>query len=254
VIYPDLTPTDAQRIVESQLERIDRLAAQLSNANCVILTLGNVVDFFRDDVLQSAPLLEKIFPKFVAMPPSEDIVIRSGAASRLKGKGATLRLASYAETLEAIACCIGGIRAITKAPLIVTLSPVPIDSVIGLSDTKLRSAVEVDCVSKSRLRSAFDDVMSEIGEANAPIHYFPSFEIVRWIAPMLPIPSFGFDDAASRHVSSPILDSVCLLFVSSFIKLGEENAARAHPTGVSPSETGNFAAAQPPSYRVTFLP
>jgi hypothetical protein len=225
VIYPELEPAEAKHWIDSQVERISRLAIKMSQANCVILTLGNIVDFFKDNAPQSAALPEKIFPKFVAMSGSENLVTQAAAASRLKSKGATLRLASYDETQEAISRCIRGIRAITQAPIVVTLSPVPIDSVLGLTDSTLRSAIEVDCVSKSRLRSAFNDVFSALGHANASIYYFPSFEIVRWIAPMLSIPSFGLDDAASRHVSSPILESICSLFTSRFIKVYDHNSA-----------------------------
>ena len=112
-------------------------------------------------------------------------------------------------------------RRLSMAPIVVTVSPVPVDSVIGLADPELRSAIEVDCVSKSRLRSALDTVLPTLRKANVAIHYFPAFEIVRWIAPMLAIPSFGSEDAASRHVSSPVLDSVCSLFMEHFIKLPE---------------------------------
>jgi hypothetical protein len=44
---------------------------------------------------------------------------------------------------------------------------------------------------------------------------------------MLPIPTFGLDDAASRHVSSPILDAVCSLFLNRFVQWTEQaDAAR----------------------------
>jgi hypothetical protein len=220
-IYPEFGQAQVDQTVDGLLHGIARLRRELSEADCIVLTLGNVVDFFKADAAPSAPLLEKIFPKFVAMSPSEDIAVRSSGASRLKTKGAVLRLASHAETVEAITCCIRGIRAVSRAPIVVTLSPVPVDSVIGLADTGLRSAIEVDCVSKSRLRSAFDTALPALRDAHAPIHYFPSFEIVRWIAPMLPIPSFGLEDAASRHVSAPILESVCGLFMERFVRLPE---------------------------------
>jgi hypothetical protein len=239
-IYPEFDQQQVDQTVDGLLYGISRLAKELSEADCVVLTLGNVVDFFKAEAEASAPLLEKIFPKFVAMSPSEDIAVRSSGASRLKSKGAVLRLASHAETVEAITCCIRGIRAVSQAPIVVTLSPVPVDSVIGLAETGLRSAIEVDCVSKSRLRSAFDTALPALREAHGAIHYFPSFEIVRWIAPMLPIPSFGLEDACSRHVSSLILDGVCSLFMERFVRLPDvakppsqnaANAAVARPYG-----------------------
>lgn len=223
-IFPELEPAQVQEAAAARGAGLDQLAGQLRAADCVVLTLGNVVDFFREGADAALPLTEKIFPKFVAMPGSEDIGRRASAAARLKKLGATLRLASYQETLEAIEGCIDGVRAITDAPLVVTLSPVPVDSVIGLADCELKSAVEVDCVSKSRLRSAFDEIAARRGAKDA-IHYYPSFEIVRWIAPLAPIPSFGLDDAASRHVSSPILDAICATFLQRFIRWAPETAA-----------------------------
>jgi hypothetical protein len=44
---------------------------------------------------------------------------------------------------------------------------------------------------------------------DSKVHYLPSFEIVRWIAPVVGIPVFGAEDAASRHVSSAVLNAVC---------------------------------------------
>ena len=65
------------------------------------MTLGNVVDFFRDDVEASRPLMEKTLPKFVAMTIEGDHGPNPNAAVRLKKQGATLRLATHAETREA---------------------------------------------------------------------------------------------------------------------------------------------------------
>jgi hypothetical protein len=166
------------------------------------------------------------------MPGSEDINVRSASAANLKGKGAVLRLATYSETLEAIRTCIRGIRSVTNATLVVTISPVPIDSVIGLVTQHLKSAIEVDCVSKSRIRSAFDEVYSAERRTDPAIFYFPSFEIVRWIAPLMPIPAFGLDDAASRHVSSPILNGICSLFAQTFISFTDNPQAQPADAGV----------------------
>ena len=218
IIFPDASAGDAERLADSKLQGLADLAVRIGAADCVVLTLGNVVDFFRDEVADDRPLMEKVFPKFIAMPGSEDIEHRSQSAALLKKSGASLRLATTGETREAIALCIAGIRAATSAPIIVTLSPVPVDSVITLGGASARSAVEVDCVSKSRLRSAFDELVPELRSMHGAIHYFPSFEIVRWISPNLNIPTFGLEDAASRHVSAPILDAICSLFLDRFVR------------------------------------
>jgi hypothetical protein len=231
-IFPDLADAEKDALIAQKHREIAELQSNLEEADCVILTLGNVVDFFRDDGSHGKPLMENIFPKFIAMPGSEDINVRSASAANLKGKGAVLRLATYSETLEAIRTCIRGIRSVTNATLVVTISPVPIDSVIGLVTQHLKSAIEVDCVSKSRIRSAFDEVYSAERRTDPAIFYFPSFEIVRWIAPLMPIPAFGLDDAASRHVSSPILNGICSLFAQTFISFTDNPQAQPADAGV----------------------
>jgi hypothetical protein len=231
-IFPDLADAEKDALIAQKHREIAELHSNLEEADCVILTLGNVVDFFRDDGSHGKPLMENIFPKFIAMPGSEDINVRSASAANLKGKGAVLRLATYSETLDAIRTCIRGIRSVTKATLVVTISPVPIDSVIGLVTQHLKSAIEVDCVSKSRIRSAFDEVYSAERRTDPAIFYFPSFEIVRWIAPLMPIPAFGLDDAASRHVSSPILNGICSLFAQTFISFTDNPQAQPAEAGM----------------------
>jgi len=217
-LFPGIGDADCQRVAAFKLQGISDLATELAEADCVIMTLGNIIDFFEDGTDPSLPLMRKVFPKFLAMSVDGDLGVDSGAVGRLKKQGATLRLASHTEACEAIACCIAGIRSISKAPIVITLSPVPVDSVIGVSKTELKTAIEVDCVSKSRLRSAFDEIAPALQSAHGPIHYFPSFEIVRWIGPMLNIPIFGREDAASRHVSATILDTVCSQFLGRFIQ------------------------------------
>lgn len=216
-IFPGVNEAELTKVAHRQLAGVDKLTGQIRDADCVIMTLGNVVDFFRDDADAGQPLMDKIFPKFVAMAAAGDLGPNANAASRMKKQGASLRLATHQETCEAIAACIAGVRSVTSAPIVITLSPVPVDSVIGLAGTA-RSAIEVDCISKSRLRSALDEITPALRLEQGPIHYFPSFEIVRWIAPMLSAPAFGLEDAAARHVSAPILAAVCGLFLDRFVK------------------------------------
>ncbi len=218
-IFPEYTEAEVNAEKVKRQAEVASLIKPLASAGCVILTLGNVVDFFQDHDSQATTLGEKIFPKYIALPDTEDVRLSSSAASRLKRQGAVLRLASYGETCEAIRSCIRSVRALTQAPIVITVSPVPIDSAIGLVEPELKSAIEVDCVSKSRLRSALHEIMVSERATYSALYYFPSFEIVRWVAPMLDMPTFGLDDAAARHVSSPILDAVCSLFLQKFLKL-----------------------------------
>src|SRR4030095_15183101 len=99
---------------------------------------------------------------------------------------------------------------------ILTLSPVPLDSAIGIKKTMPYGAIELDCISKSTLRAALHEVVSQVAATDRKLHYFPSYEIVRWIGPMLAEPTFGAEDASSRHVSSHVLDGVYAYFIRKY--------------------------------------
>jgi hypothetical protein len=232
-MFPDMGEAQVSAVAAYKLQGITQLAAELAQADCVVLTLGNVIDFFRDDADPGLPLIQRIWPKYLAMAVGGDLHATDNAANRLKKLGATLRMATHAEAGEAITCCIEGIRAITAAPIVVTLSPVPVDSVLGLAKTDLKSAMEIDCVSKSRLRSAFDEITPALQAAHGPIHYFPSYEIVRWLAPMLNVPIFGREDGAARHVSADILQTVCTQFIGAFVQWTEPAAGEVQPAGAA---------------------
>lgn len=234
-IYPELGGAQLEQVSSLKLRGVEQLERGLAGADCVVLTLGNVIDFFAENAGE-LPLTEKVLPKFVAMTADGDTGVDTKAVARLKRAGAVLRMATYQETMDAIACCVEGIRSVTSAPVVVTLSPVPVDALIGLTGTNLKSAVEVDCVSKSRLRSALDELWPILQRPDKPLFYYPSFEIVRWIAPLLAIPAFGLEDAASRHVSAPVLQSVCSLFADRFLKTPDAGIST-EATQVMPTTT-----------------
>lgn len=219
-LFPEMAEADLPKVAALKLDAIADLGARLAEADCVIMTLGNVVDFFREDAAPSQPLMEKVLPMFVAMPATQEDA-RTKAAALLKKQGANLRLATTEETREAIAACVAGIRGATRAAIVVTLSPVPINAVLSLGGTTAKSAPEADCISKSRLRSTLDEMMPALQADHGPVHYFPSFEIVRWVAPTLATPLFGLEDAVARHVSGPVLQAVCSLFVDRYVQWAE---------------------------------
>ncbi len=79
-----------------------------------------------------------------------------------------------------------------NAQIIFTLSPVPLKATF-----EDRSCITADCVSKSTLRVAIEQVT----RAGLPrVAYWPSFEIVRWLSGHLPFPMYG-DDGNVRHVN-----------------------------------------------------
>lgn len=94
--------------------------------------------------------------------------------------------------------------------IVFTLSPVPLKATF-----KDESCITADCVSKSILRVALDAVMARRLDR---VHYWPSFEIVRWLGGHLPFAVYGTDDALSRHVSRRMVALIIESFVESFFE------------------------------------
>ena len=206
-IWHDLEPDDIEKIYAQQLQSLQSLKGSLVSATKVIITLGNTVDYYEKDDTD----LELLVPKFLAMSSNEDLRVRESVSARLAKLDTFIRLSNFTEVSRYIHEIYQCIRAVNPdCHITFTVSPVPIDSVLGLQGTNLR-AVEVDCVSKSTIRAALHEVMHGYPEisTDSKVHYLPSFEIVRWVAPVVGIPVFGAEDAASRHVSSAVLNAVC---------------------------------------------
>lgn len=90
---------------------------------------------------------------------------------------------------------------------IFTVSPVPL-----LCSFEYTSALLADCVSKSTLRVAIDEVM----RMKIPgVFYFPAFEIIKW-AGLYRGDVFGNEDGTSRHVSEYALQAVMSTFLDNF--------------------------------------
>lgn len=196
-----------EQMFKQNIEQLRSLRSNLQQATKVIVTLGNTVDYYQS----SSVGVQTLVPKFLAMSPSEDVRVRDSISARLAKLNTFIRLSSFTEVSQYILSIYTHIRAINpNCSIVFTVSPVPIDSVLGLQGTKLR-AVEVDCVSKSTIRAALHEVMHTDTQLSkdTKVHYLPSFEIVRWIAPLVGIPVFGMEDAASRHVSNAVLNAVC---------------------------------------------
>lgn len=103
-------------------------------------------------------------------------------------------------------------------PVIFSLSPVPLNGTfLG------RSCVISDCVSKSILRVA----MEEVNKQNFKNwYYWPSFEFAKWVPAHLPVSAFGGDPKPlkphlttdSRHVSEWVVGLIIDNFVKKFFK------------------------------------
>lgn len=102
-----------------------------------------------------------------------------------------------AENTDAIAAIINALRAMNPTiKIILTLSPVHLARAI--SDYPASIA---DSISKSTLRCALHEIMSlRLHE----VYYFPSFEILRWLVPMVDVPFGGDQDI--RHISTQWVD------------------------------------------------
>jgi len=127
-----------------------------------------------------------------------------------------LRLSTVEENVDQLERLVTSIRSVnTNAPIILTLSPVPLKATF----TK-KSCITADCVSKSTLRLALHYLL-ERGHAN--VWYWPSFEIVKWLGAHLPYPVYGTDDQVTRHVSRHLVIEIMSSFIRSFYG---ENFAR----------------------------
>jgi hypothetical protein len=190
---PTSAPTRAMEQVYGP-ELRTRLADGIGSSSVFILTFGVAPCFFDDD--------------------TGEFVFSWGESSIAKDylyERCSMRTTTVAENVHNIRCIIESLRRLSgrDPAIVVTVSPVPLSGT-----TELSSAIIADCISKSTLRLACHEVLS--GGAGPRVHYWPSFEIVRWIGPHLGPehpPAYGADDGNSRHVSSWLVDTVVDLFL-----------------------------------------
>jgi len=177
----------------SMADSVRKFKAGLGSANFVILTLGLGLAFFRDE--DGAPLRDPLYSfrkehyrGYTMKPIPTDVNLSN---------------------LRKIISCIHHIN--PKAKIIVTLSPVPLDGCKG----SFASAIEADCISKSIGRVTLALAESE----GLDFTYFPSFELVRWVATARQSPpSFGgdIDDCYLRHPTTEVIESVMECFIDQY--------------------------------------
>lgn len=120
------------------------------------------------------------------------------------------RMLSVDEILNYIRSTVSGLQALRPGlPVFLTLSPIPL-----MNSLLHPSVIAQDCISKSRIRVALDDLMDE---AIPGVYYWPSFEIVRWLGGHVG-PFFGAGGVDQRHVAPEILDLITGLFIESFFE------------------------------------
>ena len=163
-------------------EFLARARAQIAGAKVVVLTLG-------------------VAPAFFHVGSGEFAFLEDYRVLLAEGR-VEMRTPLVAETKAVIAEVLGLVRALNPSGrLYLTISPVPL---IGTAE--LSSAVIADCISKTTLRASLHELLQEGGVADA--HYWPSFEIVRWLGAHTTLPAFGADDNASRHVSNWLVEMI----------------------------------------------
>jgi hypothetical protein len=133
------------------------------------------------------------------------------------------RLTTVDENARNIVEMIDLVREVNAtAPIVVTLSPVPLQATF-----RDISCLTADSVSKSVLRVAIDQAMSE---QRPGVYYWPSFEIVRWAGAHVSWPAYGFHDDRSRHVTRYTVSQIIDAFVESFYKPAAVMSMRSQQT------------------------
>ena len=162
----------------------------LANSKVIILTVGVAPSFF-----------EKGTSKFI-IPGSTQ------AGTLIKSEKYEFRTTTVSENVNSLNEATDIIRILNpKAKIFLTLSPVPL-----VATFEMPSAVQADCLSKSTLRVAINELLNQ----NIPnMFYWPSFEIVRWLIPHVDSP-FGNDDGSNFHVNEQIINMIMDLYVETY--------------------------------------
>ena len=167
----------------------DDVLRRIKDAKCFIYTLGLGAAFFSKNTGD------------VLIPDSDWVGTRA-----LMAHG-DFKTTSVEDNYHNILEIVRLIREVNvEAQIIITLSPVPL-----LATFERRSAVIADCLSKSVLRVAINEVMNEKIDA---VYYWPSFEAVRWLAPHIG-KFYGGDDGVSRHINESVISDIISVFVDS---------------------------------------
>jgi len=169
-------------------DRIALLRSYLPQVSAFILTLGVALQPFHEDGLPILQITKSTIGDF----------------RKWRTDGDSWHMLSVDEVFNYVRQTIEGMRDLRPdAPIILTLSPVP------LLNATHPSVMVQDCISKSILRAAIAKVMDE----EIPnVHYWPSFEIVRWLGGHVGT----FFEKDNRHVTPEIIDVITGLFIEKF--------------------------------------
>jgi tetratricopeptide (TPR) repeat protein len=161
---------------------------RIAESDIIVLTVGVAPCFFRCD--------------------TEELVIPRPSAFNLRAllKDCKFRTTTVRENVDNILHIIGQLRRINPScTIVITLSPVPLTATF-----EYESAIEADCVSKSTLRVAVDEVLRTNVKR---LIYWPSFEIVRWLGCYVP-GMYGAEDGSTIHISESAIYLIVDLFIN----------------------------------------
>jgi tetratricopeptide (TPR) repeat protein len=167
-----------------------RLGERIAAADVIVLTIG------------VAPIhVDRQTGEFAFMHA------RSQTAREHFMRANVMRTTTVQENVDNIRRIIEVVRGLSARDprFVLTVSPVPLGAT-----SEYGSAVIADCVSKSTLRVACEEV---IRSSDDRVHYWPSFEMVRWLGPLMQRPAFGEDDGNTRHVSAWLVERIINSFV-----------------------------------------
>lgn len=172
-----------------------RLRGAIKSCDIFVLSLGVAASFFHRDTNEFA---------FIGGNVTGTVRARLMADYVMR----TTTVAQNVENIHAILDAI--VRIAGRRPKVVlTVSPVALEGT-----NEFESAPVADCLSKSTLRLAAQEVLT--ARRDEGVVYWPSFEMVRWLGPHYgpgnPL-VFGADDANTHHVSQWMVDLVIRLFL-----------------------------------------
>jgi hypothetical protein len=167
---------------------------RISQARVLIFTSGTSIGFFDSE---NRPVIPRA---------------QSAAINAIFFEETKARKITVSENVENLRFIIAAARIINPdIKIVLTVSPVP----LGRSFEE-DSALIGDCVSKSTLRVAVDEVL---GDGIPDVYYWPSFEIAKWILPHYggeqPKEMFyGAEDDFSKHPAKAMVEMIVAAFLS----------------------------------------
>ncbi len=118
------------------------------------------------------------------------------------------RMMTHEEVCDAIRSVIKMVRDINPGiHVVLTVSPIPLKM-----SPNHPSVFGQDCLSKSILRAAVEQLLKESPDNTS---YWPSFEMIRWLAGHIG-PFFGVGEEDNRHIVPDILEKIMAMFIERY--------------------------------------